>query len=409
MSTREIVPVRLSLTEGDFYTLWAPTWKEHGSEWQAFLGDDDHVLVFHSPADLLTFIESGKQHDLTSHPKWKAFQTRPADRVVPRPKDEIDIIGAPAYLAGRPSHENVSSLDRVFSVARSLGEVTAADDAVLFFASHSVLGNVARGSEHYSGEHGPGEWSAVGRAVLSNWPKVVTALDEQVRVVDIDTDASADASSRIDAAVAAATEAREKEELTAKEAKEQADPYDSTPWAAAGIDPVKIAIQGKSVYTLRTYLDGNPVFLGRYGELYTFPTTRQLVRWMVENDEHDLATTATWPDLQLAANAGELEVEVHPINSYSYSGLVSDIEKGPEAVDTEQMSRGYELFADAADWADDDSLNSYFLANPRMQDYISYMLGSTETSGYVPSKPYTDHAEGWKELEEMLVKRFSKF
>jgi len=73
------------------------------------------------------------------------------------------------------------------------------------------------------------------------------------------------------------------------------------------------------------------------------------------------------------------------------------------------MSRGYELFADAADWADDDSLNSYFLANPRMQDYISYMLGSTETSGYVPSKPYTDHAEGWKELEEMLVKRFSKF
>ena len=49
------------------------------------------------------------------------------------------------------------------------------------------------------------------------------------------------------------------------------------------------------------------------------------------------------------------------------------------------------------------------LAHPRLQDYLGYMLGSTEAAGYVPSAPFTDKAEGWKNLEEILVKRFSKF
>ena len=37
MTTKGIVPVKLSLTEGDVYTLWAPKWREHGAEWQGFL------------------------------------------------------------------------------------------------------------------------------------------------------------------------------------------------------------------------------------------------------------------------------------------------------------------------------------------------------------------------------------
>ena len=65
--------------------------------------------------------------------------------------------------------------------------------------------------------------------------------------------------------------------------------------------------------------------------------------------------------------------------------------------------------SDAADWAGDDSLNSLLLANPRMQDYLAYMLGSTEAAGYVPSAPFTDKAETWTEMENQLIKRFSKF
>ena len=44
-----------------------------------------------------------------------------------------------------------------------------------------------------------------------------------------------------------------------------------------------------------------------------------------------------------------------------------------------------------------------------MQDYLAYMLGSTEASGYVPTAPFTDKAQTWKDMEDQLIKRFSKF
>ncbi|AJI78145.1 hypothetical protein [Corynebacterium singulare] len=412
MNTRAIVPVQLSLSEGDFYTLWAPKWRQNGSEWQAFLGDDDSVLLFHTEAEMLCFLESGKKHDLLDHPKWDVFNSQPADRVVPEKKHVYDLVGVPKFLAGRPSHENVSSVARNLEIARALAEVSAAEHTVIFFASHSILRNPARGADHYAGEQGMSEWSGVGSVIHANWRGVIEDLDKVVKVVpsaDFSQDATTDAATRISAATEAAAEARKKAEEERKAAAAAADPYDSSPWAAAGIDPVKITANQKSVYTLRTYLDGKPVFLGKWGEIFTFPTSKVLVRWIMENDDHDLAKVSTWEEVVAAANAGELEVTVHPDNQYTFNGIIRDIEKGPEAVDTDQMSRCYEICADAADWSGDDSINSYMLQNPRFQDYLGYMLGSTEHAGYVPSKPYTEHAESWKGLEEMLTKRFSRF
>lgn len=412
MSTRAILPVKLSLTQGDFYTLWAPTWKEKGSEWQAFLGDDESVLVFRSPEELLAFLSATPRHDLNDHPKWAQFQSQGDGRVVPGDKQYYDIIGAPDFLAGRPSHENVSSLSRVFQLSRSLADVASAEQAQIFFASHSILNNVTRGSDHYSGDTGLDEWSGVGRVVLKNWESVVESLDGAVRVVETDQlDASAVAAAA--ASIAAAAEENERTEQ-ARQDEEAAraaaqDPYDSSDWGRAGIDPVKITIQGKTVYTLRTYLGSAPVFLGKYGEIFTFPTPKHLGRWILENDDHDLASVSTWQDLMNAAHAGELKVEVHPDNAYSFNGLTEDIGKGVDAVDTQQMGKAYELLADAADWAKDDSLNSFLLANPRMQDYLAYMLGSSEAAGYVPSPPFTDKAQAWAEMEDQLIKRFSKF
>lgn len=412
MSTRAILPVKLSLPQGDVYTLWAPTWKEKGTEWQAFLGDDTSVLAFHSPEELLTYLQTTPKHDLSDHPKWSLFQSQGDARVVPTEKQYYDIVGAPDFLAGRPSHANVSALSRVFQISRSLAQVGSAEQAEIFFASHSILNNVNRGSDHYAGENGMEEWSGVGRVVLKNWEAVVESLDGVVRVVDTQS-LDAAAVSAAATAIAAATQARE---AAAKEAEAQkqemlqaADPYDSSIWGRAGIDPVKITVQGKTVYTLRTYLAGKPVFLGKYGEIFSFPTPKHLGRWILEHDDHDLANVSTWGDVIAAANAGELKVEVHPDNAYSFSGLREDIAKNVDAVDTKQMGKAYELLADAADWADDDSLNSLLLANPRMQDYLAYMLGSTEAAGYVPSPPFTDKAQAWTEMEDQLIKRFSKF
>ena len=168
MTTRAIVPVKLSLTEGDFYTLWAPTWREKGSEWQAFMGDDQSVLAFHSPEELLAYVSSTDTHDLVDHPQWEQFQAQGDDRVVPDEKHYYDIIGAPEFLAGRPSHENVASLSRVFQIARSLADVASAEQAQIFFASHSILSNVSRGSEHYAGDNGLSEWGPASDA--SCWP-----------------------------------------------------------------------------------------------------------------------------------------------------------------------------------------------------------------------------------------------
>ena len=412
MSTRAIVPVKLSLTEGDFYTLWAPKWRQSGSEWQAFLGDDEDVLAFNSPAELLCFVESGTKHDLLDHPLWDQFAGRDADRVTPAERDEYDLIGMPVALAGRPSHQNVSTVARNLEIASALADVAGAEHTTIFFASHSILRNVSRGADHYSGEQGMSEWSGVGHVIAGNWKGVIEDLDQHVRVVstdDFDAAKVSDAKERISSATAASAAAAKEAEEKRKAAAEAADPYDNSPWAAAGIDPIKITAQSKSVYTLRTYLDGKPIFLGKWGEIFTFDSPKTLVRWIMDNDDHDLARVSTWEEVVSAANAGELEVQVHPDNQYSFNGIVRDIEKGPEAVDSDQMARCYEVCADAADWAGDDSINSYMLANPRLQDYLGYMLGSTEHAGYVPSKPYNEHAESWKGLEDMLIKRFSKF
>ena len=412
MSTRAIVPVKLSLTEGDFYTLWAPKWRQSGSEWQAFLGDDEDVLAFNSPAELLCFVESGTKHDLLDHPQWDQFAGRDADRVTPTERNEYDLIGMPEALAGRPSHQNVSTVARNLEIASALADVAGAEHTTIFFASHSILRNVSRGADHYSGEQGMSEWSGVGHVIAGNWKGVIEDLDQHVRVVstdDFDAAKVSDAKERISSAAAASAAAAKEAEEKRKAAAEAADPYDNSPWAAAGIDPIKITAQSKSVYTLRTYLDGKPIFLGKWGEIFTFDSPKTLVRWIMDNDDHDLARVSTWEEVVSAANAGELEVQVHPDNQYSFNGIVRDIEKGPEAVDSDQMARCYEVCADAADWAGDDSINSYMLANPRLQDYLGYMLGSTEHAGYVPSKPYNEHAESWKGLEDMLIKRFSKF
>ncbi len=402
-----ILPVKISLTEGDFYTLWAPKWIAHGQEWQAFLGDEKDVFVFRSPADMLVFLESGTKHELQEHPRWNAFAARSEDRVLPVERDNYDIIGVPAQLAEKPKSQFVHATAGVFAVTRSLAEVADAEYARVFFASHSVLANAARGSEHFA--NNLSEWSAIGRAVLTNWAKVVESLDEVLKVIDVDAAASENAEKRISEAQAATQAAREQRAQAESEKSEQADPYDKSIWAATGIDPIKISIQGKTLYTLRTYLNANPVFLGRYGQIYTFNNKKSLVRWLVEHDKHDLASVSTWGDLMAKANAGELELEVHPDNVYSFNRLEESIEAGVNEVDTQQLGRAYELLADAADWAADDGLNSYFLANPRMQDYISYMLGSSQTSGYVPSAPFNQHAQSWHELEDMLIKRFSKF
>ena len=85
---QDIVPITLALTEGDLVTLWAPRWREDGEEWEAFLGDDDHVFAFADAADLAAWIRTsdadGTQHDLVDHPAWAVVGALSVDELTPR-------------------------------------------------------------------------------------------------------------------------------------------------------------------------------------------------------------------------------------------------------------------------------------------------------------------------------------
>lgn len=408
-----IVPIKLRLSEGDFYTLYAPAWKEHGAQWEAFAGDDSHVFVFHSPAEVLAWLEANPDNELTEHPAWPAFAHRGDERVVPDERHMYSLIEVPAYLADRPSYENVTATRRCLDVAKSLGNVGSLTPVTTFFASHSILGNLHRGHEHYASDETSGEWTGVGTVILDNWPKVLDAIDEAVVVPEVDEAAVTAAGTRIEAAIAAAAaataaaQAAEKDEAQAKEQPSNVDPYDESVWAHAGIDPVQITVDGRTVYTLRSFVDNQPVFLGSFGKIFTFNNRKALARWILDHDDHDIARLSTWQEIKDEASVGNLDVQVHDDNTYVLTGIKEDIAKGPDAIDVKQMGRAAELFADTADWARDDSMNATLLANPTFDRFMKYMLGNE--SGYVASAPFTEEVNGWKQLETTLTDRFSKF
>ena len=72
----DIVPIRLGLTKGDLYTLWAPRWRDSGDEWEALLGKDEDLYGFESVADLVAFVRTNSDNDLADHPAWAASDAR---------------------------------------------------------------------------------------------------------------------------------------------------------------------------------------------------------------------------------------------------------------------------------------------------------------------------------------------
>lgn len=404
-----VVPVKMVLTSGTWYTLWAPHWMVKGESWQAFLGNDDKIYVFSSPAEILAYLNDGGQNELSDHPKWSQFSANLDANVIPTEKTTIDLIELPRVLAQRPGYESTTTVTRAFDLVRSFGSVMDIKDINNWFHSYSILGNTRRGADHYASQNGMEEWSGVGRTVLDRWKTILDAIEAAIIHPEVKESSTEAAQERIDSAKKAAedkAEALAKEQQKDKEAAD-IDPYDSTIWAQSGIDPIRISLGGQYAYTLRCYVGDKPLFLGRNGEIHTFPNAKTLVRWIIDAPEHDLESLSTWGDIVSMANAGELDVKVHDTNQYVFTGLREDIAKSVESVDTDQLGRAYELLADAADWAGDDGVNKVLLAYPELQNYLAYMLGAPSSA--TPSAPFDKEAKGWKALEEGLTKRFTRF
>ena len=66
----DLVPIRLSLSDGDRYTVWAPRWRDGGDEWEAFLGRDEDDNGSHNQIPTVIYgahVQPGTYDEQISH------------------------------------------------------------------------------------------------------------------------------------------------------------------------------------------------------------------------------------------------------------------------------------------------------------------------------------------------------
>ena len=113
---------------------------------------------------------------------------------------------------------------------------------------------------------------------------------------------------------------------TDDEAGETDDEAAENAWDEAGILPVSITLPSGTGYTLRTYVDDEPRFLGTDLRVYVFRSADGLVEFCRGEDEHELTDLETWPLLH-EADAAELPVAPGDEDTYDLTA------PSPEAIE----------------------------------------------------------------------------
>src|SRR5258707_15014652 len=117
----DLVPIRLSLSDGDRYTVWAPRWRDSGDEWEAFLGKDDDLYAFEEVSDLVAFVRSDADNDLVDHPAWKDLTTAHAHSLEPAEDKRFDLVAVEELVAEKPTEESVAALAGALAIVSSIG------------------------------------------------------------------------------------------------------------------------------------------------------------------------------------------------------------------------------------------------------------------------------------------------
>lgn len=412
MASGDIVPIELGLTDGDLVTLWAPRWRDGDDEWEAFLGHEDALYGFETVAELAAFIRTSTDNDLIDHPAWKVVAGLSAVELEPEENFTFDLVAVPELAAGDPDVDSVAELEDTLGMVRNIGEVCELETVTKFFGSHPVLGALPGGISAFVGRDGEELWDQIGAAIAKDWDAVLDAIDSVVRTPEVDAEAVAVAEAELLAAeenvvdADDAADSEEDEEFEAVDLDEEDDDEDEDDsfWHEVGIDPIKIVTSDGSYFTLRCYLDDEPIFLGKNGSITVFGSERALARYLADDHEHELARVSTYSDVQTAAVDGSLEVEVTEENVYVLPGLADDLAEGPEAVDIEQLDLAVELFTDAADYAEDDAVETALAQSTPLGWYISYLL-NPDPSRLAPNPPFTAEAQQWRELERQFEAR----
>jgi len=354
-SEASVVPIRLTLDGRSGVTLWATPWLEDGEEWQAFLGSGRSVLLFGNAAELADYLRSGEENDLSEHPQWPALRRLPASELEPEEGYGYDLDGVYDLAAGDPDPFTVSALSDLLDIVQRIAE--CCDDGTLLRLVEETPEFAELLDDNVSFAHGEGEqrWSAVGEALDRCWEGVLdrfgNLLDwrgetpvEEVAAARPAGDAGPNAGRGAEeAADAAADRTATDETATDQAATDDADdagaddqsgqyeddegdeePTDGSVWAEAGILPIQLTVPTGHGYTLRTYVDDEPRFLGSDLTVDVFATVDGLVEFCRTEDDHDLADLDTWSAIR---DAEELPVELPEDERYDLAA------PDPQAVD----------------------------------------------------------------------------
>jgi hypothetical protein len=411
----EIVPIRLGLTKGDLYTLWAPRWRDAGDEWEAFLGKDEDLYVFESVADLVAFVRTNNDNDLTDHPAWQELTEANAHLLDPAEERQYDVVGVPELAAEKPSEETVTALHGALAIVAAIGSVCELAPITKFFNGNPVLANLGGGTDAFAGRVGRKRWAEIEATIGRGWDNAVDALDGVISTPDVDATVSKKAEAELaepapEPEVVEEVVADEIEEPDVEEQDELEDHAegavlgsDDDFWHKVGIDPVRLMTRAGTYYTLRCYLDDQPVFLGRNGRINVFSSERALARYLADEHDHDLSGLATYDDIRTAANDGSLEVNVSDENVYVLTEIYDGLSEGPDAIDRDQLELALELLRDVGDYAEDTVVEESLDADQPLGKVVAHVLDPDTVRR--PGPPYAKAVEQWEALETFVESR----
>ncbi|GAA3362764.1 primosomal protein [Saccharopolyspora gregorii] len=396
---QDIVPIELGLPQGDVVTLWAPRWREDGEEWEAFLGHEEDLYAFPDAARLAAFVRTAREHDLDDHPAWHVVPALSAVELNPDEDHQFDLVGVPELVADTPDVWTINELHDIVEIARSLADVCELDTVHEVLDAADGFSLLDQGTLVFTGKDGQKRWSELCAVVAERWDDLLDALDAVVATPEVPADAVATAETEL-------AEALEHDEAERAEADDDSDvdpvDEDAEPgfWGEIGIDPIRITTAQGEFYSLRCYLDDDPVFLGSDGRIDVFGSPRALARFLAEDsalEDNDLARVATWPQVTQKATGGELEVEVEADNDYVLTGLDEDLAAGPSEVDPNQLDLAEELLLDAATWAGDKTVDEALQPSELLGWLVSFVL-RPNPNRMPPSPPFDDEVAAWREL-----------
>jgi hypothetical protein len=295
-----------------------------------------------------------------------------------------------------------------------------------FFNGNPVLGTVGGGLDAFAGRPGRKRWAEIEAVIGRGWDNVVDAIDEIVTIPDVDGAASKKAEAEL---AEPAPEPEDVEETTEPEADADAEDTDDTEaeadvkehddladhakglvlgsdddfWVKVGIDPVRIITSADTYYTLRCYLDDQPIFLGRNGRISVFPSERSLARYLADEHDHDLSDLATYDDIRTAATDGSLQVNISDDNIYVLTGIADDLADGPDAIDRDQLELAVELLRDVGDYAEDTTVEETLDADQPLGRIVARVLDPDTVRR--PSPPYAKAVAQWEALEAFVESR----